>query len=121
MTYLEKDYLVEPQFSAQAMGSGELAVLATPAIVAFAENTCQKIAQEFLTSQETTVGVFLDVKHLRASTIGGYVKVKARLIERTDTILTYDFEVFENETCLAKGTHRRAIVEIERFMSKLIE
>lgn len=119
MTYLEKDYLVKPEHSADTLNSGELAVLATPAVVAFAENTCQTLAKGLLTSGQTTVGTYIQITHLKASKIGGSVSVKVQLNEQTNGSLTYEFEVFEKEVCLAKGSHKRAIVDIERFMSRL--
>lgn len=121
MNYLEKDFLVQPSSSAQAMGSGDLEVLATPAVIAFGENTCKTMAKELLAVGQTTIGTQIQISHLKASKIGGSVKVKAHLNEQTNNLLTYGFDVFENEDCLARGTHQRAIVDVERFLSKLEE
>lgn len=97
MIYLEKDYLVEVKHSAQALKSGDLAVLATPAVVAFAENTCQTLAKGLLASGLTSVGTYIQIAHLKASKIGGFVRVKVQLNEQTNDSLTYEFEVFEKK------------------------
>lgn len=115
----QKEYVVTAASSAESLGSGELPVLGTPAVVAFSENCCQELARKLLVSGETTVGVQIQLEHLKASKIGGSVTVTARLTEQTTKLLSFEFTVSENQRCLARGTHQRAIVDVERFMSKI--
>lgn len=68
---------------------------------------------------ETTVGIELSVQHLKATAIGQTVRVQSRLVEQKKSILFYELETYEDETLIGKGTHKRAIVDAQKFMDSL--
>lgn len=116
---IEKEFTVQEKHSAAVMGSGDLAVLSTPSLIAFMENVAKKEAQAQIANEETTVGIELNMQHLKATAIGKTVKVTAGLVEQKKTILTYEVQAFEDETLIGKGIHKRAIVNAKRFMGNL--
>lgn len=115
----EKEFTVEEKHSAAAVGSGGLAVLSTPAMIAFMENVAKEAAESDLAAGETTVGIELNIQHLKATALGKRVRVRANLIEQKKSILLYEVEAYENGTLIGKGRHKRAIVEAEAFMANL--
>lgn len=121
MRRFQKDFFVRQDLSAAAMGSGDLKVLATPAVLAFAEETCKDLISGELNAGETTVGTKVELKHLRPSKLGVTITVEACLLERTKNILKYEFSVFEGGQVIAEGCHQRAVVEQERFLRQLDE
>lgn len=119
MKSLEKIFIPKESDSAQAMGSGSLNVLATPAVVAFAENTCQELVAQQLTTSQATVGIDINMQHIAASKISSEVKVTAELVEQVNNTLIFDFTVKDNERLLAKGRHQRAIIDVDKFLARL--
>ena len=109
---------VTTENTAEAMGSGELPVLATPAVAALVEKTCwQTIAPE-LDLGLTTVGTSLQLAHTAPTPIGMVVKCDCEVVEVTDRRIRFDFCVYDEVTEVARGSHERFIVDSERFLHK---
>lgn len=119
MDTLTVEFVPTAELSALNMGSGDLDVLATPAVVAYAENVCKELIRPSLAEGETTVGTQIELSHLRASKIGVPVTVSVRLTERTNQTVNFIFEAIVDGNIVAKGNHQRAVVEQARFLSRL--
>lgn len=113
---LEKEFIVEERHSATNVGSGGLAVLSTPSMIAWMESVAKEVIEKDLEEGKTTVGIEVDIQHLKATAIGKAIRVKATLIDQKKTILFYEVEAYEGENLIGKGEHKRAIVDIEKFM-----
>ena len=105
--------------TALAVGSGDLEVLGTPRVVALLEGATVRAVAEQLAPGETTVGVEVVVRHLRASTVGARIAVAAELAEVDGRQLGFRVTAHEEGNLVAEGTVRRAIVERERFMRRV--
>ena len=119
MKEFKKSYLPNDSHSAKAMGSGTLDVLATPAVIAFAENCCEQLLSHDLIEGQASVGTWVDMKHRRASRIQSEVVVCAHIIEQTTKGASFEFEVTCGDEIIAVGKHKRAVVDIERFMANI--
>jgi len=115
----QKTFNLDHQASAKEMGSGTLDVLATPAVVAVAENACQESVENLLQAGEATVGIEMTIKHVKASRTTDPIEVNCQLIEQTKQILIFSFTVTSNGKLLAKGEHKRAVIQVESFLSKV--
>ena len=94
---------VEGEHTALSVGSGDMQVLATPALIAFMENVAMLTVRDLLSDEVTTVGGMIEVKHLKASPVGAEVVVKATL-EKVDGIkLQFKLEAFQGEKLIAEG------------------
>ena len=113
-----RELIVTNELTAQAMGSGELPVFATPAVVALAEETAWRSVAAFLEPGQGTVGTKLDVEHISATPVGMNVRCETELIEIDRRKLTFSVEVFDEIGVVAKGTHCRFIVENEKFLKR---
>lgn len=117
-TTFTQNMRVEEKHTASSLGSGSLLVFATPALVAFMENTAMKMIQ--LPEGKTSVGTSIDVKHLKASPVGAEVSCTARLTKQEERKYTFEIEVLnEAGEILGTAIHERFSVDSERFMSKL--
>lgn len=106
--------------TAAHMGSGDLPVLATPALVALMENAAMKLAAQLIdTDTETTVGSRIDVKHLLPSPIGSTVQATATLTERDGRRLTFEITATQDDNVIGTAAHTRYIVNREKFMAKI--
>ncbi len=110
--------VVTQELTAKAIGSGELDVFATPAVIAMAEETAWKsVASEFEPGQGT-VGTRMDLKHIAATPVGMKVRCETTLTEIDRRKLTFDIKVYDEVDMIAEGTHERFIVDNEIFFAK---
>lgn len=105
--------------TAIALGSGNLNVFATPAMIALMENAAMNAVSEAIAEGESTVGTLINASHLRATPEGDTVVATAVLKEVDGRKLTFEVVASDSKGIIGQGTHQRFVVSIERFMSKL--
>lgn len=110
---------VTEALTAKAMGSGDLPVLATPAMMALMENAAMTAVAPELPEGSTTVGGHIESSHLKPTPVGGEVKAKATLTKVDGRKLYFTVKAMQGDTVIGEGTHLRFIVDREKFMSKL--
>ena len=101
------------------MGSGDMPVLATPAMMALMENAAMLAVASELPEGSTTVGGHIESSHLKPSKIGDKVSATAEVIKVDGKKIEFKVSAYSGDTLLGEGTHLRFIVDKERFMSKL--
>ena len=111
--------IVNKHNTAIAMGSGDLEVFATPALVALMENAAKQAVETLLPDGSTTVGAHIQTSHLKPSALGEEVTATAVLEEVEGRKLTFRLKATDSQGIVGEGTHVRYIVDICRFMSKL--
>lgn len=110
---------VTDSITAIAMGSGDMPVLATPAMMALMENAAMLAIAEGVPEGCTSVGGHIESSHLKPSKIGDKVKAIAEVTKVEGKKVEFKVAAYSGETLLGEGTHLRFIVDKERFMSKL--
>lgn len=111
--------VVLPQDTAAVYGSGALEVFATPAMIALMEKTCLMAVCDKIGEGNTTVGIAVNIKHLKASPVGSTIRCDAELVEVDRRRLVFSVKCFENETLIGEGVHERFVVDSAKFMAKL--
>lgn len=109
---------VNPSNTAIALGSGDMPVLATPAMVALMENAAMLAVQPMLPEGATTVGGHINVSHLKPSDMGQTITAKAVLTQVEGKKLTFHVSAYQGDTLIGKGEHLRFIVNREKFLSQ---
>lgn len=115
----ESEMTVSASNTAAAVGSGDMDVLATPAMIALMENAAMLCVAPFLSDGQTTVGSQISSTHLKPTPSGGKVKAVAKLIEIDGRKLVFDVRAADEQGVIGSGTHTRYIVDREKFMGKL--
>jgi len=110
--------MVEHKDTAAVYGSGALEVFATPAMIALMEKTSLESVTDKIGEGNTTVGIAVNIKHLKASPVGSTIRCEAEIIEVDRRRLVFSVKCFEDETLVGEGTHERFVVDSEKFMSK---
>ena len=116
---LIKEYQVNSNMTALAIGSGDLEVLATPSLACFMENCAKELASRILDNESTTVGTQINMKHLAPSKVGSIIKVEAVVSKIEGRMLSFEIKAYDQDLLVASMSHQRCVVNIERFMSKL--
>ncbi len=114
----EASLIVSEENTAQKMGSGSLAVLATPALVALMEKAATKAIAEHLPEGQTTVGIRVDIHHLAPTPIGMEVKARAKLTGVEGQRLHFQVEAGDQTELIARGEHYRVMVPAESFLQR---
>lgn len=115
----EFDYEVGENLLASEMGSGDMRVLATPAMVAMMENACMRLVAADLTEGDTTVGSVINTTHLKPSALGAKICVRATLTAVEGRKLTYKVVAKDGDAVIGEAEHIRYVVARERFLSKV--
>ena len=110
---------VSREHTALAMGSGDMEVFATPAMVALMEHAAMLAVASSLPEGSTTVGSRMDTTHVKPSPLGAAVEATAELTEVDGRKLTFHVSAHEGGKLIGEGTHVRYIVDRERFLAKL--
>ena len=110
--------VVEHKDTAAVYGSGALEVFATPAMIALMEKTCLESVADKIGEGNTTVGIAVNIKHLKASPVSSTIRCDAEITEVDRRRLVFEVKCFEGETLVGEGIHERFVVDSEKFMSK---
>jgi fluoroacetyl-CoA thioesterase len=89
-------------------------VLSTPSMIALMERAGIQAVQDYLPEGHTTVGFEVHVKHFGATPKGEKVTVRAELLEIDGRKLRFKVEAQDEHKKVGDGTHRRAIIAVQR-------
>ncbi|MFM8303192.1 MAG: thioesterase family protein [Actinomycetota bacterium] len=104
--------------TAIAARSGDVGVLATPRVVALAEEAAVKALDRALEPGTTTVGYRVQVDHLAPTLPGATVQAEATLETVEGRRLTFRVAVTDHRGLVAAGRITRVAVERDRFMER---
>lgn len=110
--------LVTAETTAANLGSGELEVFATPAMIALIEKAAWQSVAPHLEEGCGTVGTALRVRHLSATPVGMEVTARTELCEIDGRRLVFKVEVRDVKGVVGDGEHERFIVKNESFLRK---
>lgn len=105
--------------TAISLGSGDMDVFATPALVALMENAAMLAVKDELPQGSTTVGAWIEASHIKPSALGEKISATAVLKEIEGRKLTFHISAQDSKGVIGEGKHIRYIVDRERFLNKL--
>jgi predicted thioesterase len=104
--------------TAVAMRCGDVAVLATPRIVALAEEATMAALAGHLASNEASVGTRVELAHLAPILVGSRVRATAVLEKTEGRRLVFNVAVTDEAGLVAAAKVTRVIVDVAQFMEK---
>lgn len=124
--YADVKHVVEESGLASSMGSGSLAVLATPQLAAWMEEAacvCLGQAGDIAPESEesetmTSVGIKIDLDHLKASPLGATIKVRATVVKVDGRKIEFWCEAWQDGQLIGQASHTRFMVDAEKFVNK---
>jgi fluoroacetyl-CoA thioesterase len=111
--------IVTADNTARALGSGNVDVYSTPAMIALLEAAAINALDGHLDDGQTSVGTRLDVNHTSATPIGMAVKASATLKEVDGQRLVFEVSASDEVEVIGEGIHERFIVDRERFEQRV--
>ena len=110
--------LAEREDTAKEVGSGSLLVYATPCMVAMMEGAACEAIEDCLKDTETTVGTELNIRHTSATPVGLEVRAVAEVTAVEGKVITFAVTAFDEAGEIGSGTHKRVIVNTQKFLEK---
>ena len=111
--------VVSEDNTALKLGSGDMEVFATPAMIALMENAAMNAVASHLDAGTTTVGTMMKSSHIKASAIGANITAEAELVAVEGRRLSFTVTAWDDKGVIGEGEHERFVVDRERFLSKL--
>lgn len=113
------EIIVAFENTAAAVGSGLVPVFATPSMIALMEQAASSSLLPYLEDGQGSVGVHLNVSHEAATPIGMKVWAESEVTEVNGKQITFAVSAYDECGLIGRGTHKRACINVERFMSKV--
>jgi predicted thioesterase len=111
--------LVAPEHTAPFVGSGRIAVLATPVMINVIEAAALNAVEHLLPSGHQSLGIHLDVSHVAATPVGLQVTATAEVVRVEGRTITFRVEAGDGVETIGGGTHQRVVVSVARFDERL--
>lgn len=110
--------VVVQENTAAAVGSGLVPVFATPSMIALMEQAASSSLLPCLEEGQGSVGTHIDVTHESATPIGLKVWAETEVTEANGKQITFTVSAYDEAGLIGRGTHKRAIITVDRFLSK---
>ncbi len=104
--------------TATAMGSGDVEVLSTPRVLAWAEAACVEALAGRLEPGQTTVGMRMQIDHVQPSPVGAAITITAEVERVEGRRLTFAVEATDGRSTIAAGRVVRVLVDRDRFLER---
>jgi fluoroacetyl-CoA thioesterase len=109
------EIIVGPEHTAPFVGSGRIAVLATPVMINVIEAAALAAIEHLLPTGHQSLGVRLDVSHTAATPIGLRVTATAEVLKLEGRTVTFRVEARDEFEPIGGGSHQRVVVSVARF------
>jgi len=96
-------------------------VYATPRIISDVEYTCRNFLLEHLDPGEDTVGTRVNWEHVGPALLVAEVTLSIKLIGVDGRRVTFEAAVNDGADAVARGTHERFIVDVQRVRERLLK
>lgn len=115
----EASVFVSPEVTARHLGSGAVAVFATPEMVRLMERAAVNGLASYLAPGQQSVGTAVNVKHLAATPVGATVTARAELISVNGRRLLFKVSAHDGTDLIGEGTHERALIDLAKFEQRV--
>lgn len=109
------ELVVGPEHTAAFVGSGRIAVLATPVMINVIEAAALNAVEHLLPGGHQSLGIHLDVSHVAATPVGLRVTATAEVVRVEGRTVTFRVEARDEFELIGGGSHQRMVVSVARF------
>lgn len=109
---------VTEEMTAPHVGSGSVAVLATPVVLALVERAAVAALDAHLAPGQTSVGIAAEISHTAPTPPGATVRATARVEDVSGRRVRLSFSLHDPAGEVASGTHARVVVDRAGFEAR---
>ncbi len=107
--------VVGVEHTAPRVGSGRVAVLATPVMINLIEAAALAAIEDQLPDGHQSLGIHLDVRHFAATPVGMRVTATAEVLAIDGRTVSFRVEARDEKELIGDGRHQRVVVNVARF------
>lgn len=106
---------VTQEMLAKHVGSGDVAVYATPMMIALMEQVSAACLQAFLEEGETSVGTSIQTTHIAATPESMKVRAFSTITAVDGRKVTFQVQASDEQDVIGEAVHERFVVPKEKF------
>lgn len=114
-----KTHIVKKKDTAKYLDSDLAEVFSTPSLISLMENTAYTSISPFLPEGYSSIGIEINVQHLKASLPGAVVCCESVVTKVDNKKIHFRLSVSDDKTLIGKGEHIRYIINNKDFMNNL--
>jgi fluoroacetyl-CoA thioesterase len=109
------EIVVGPEHTAPFVGSGRIAVLATPVMINIIEAAALAAVEHLLPTGHQSLGIRLDISHTAATPVGLRVTATAEVTRIEGRTISFHVTARDEFEPIGGGSHERVVVSVARF------
>ena len=109
------EIIVGPEHTAPFVGSGRIAVLATPVMINVVEAAALAAVEHLLPAGHQSLGIRLDISHTAATPVGLRVVATAEVTRVEGRTISFRVTARDEFESIGGGSHERVVVSVARF------
>jgi fluoroacetyl-CoA thioesterase len=109
------EIIVGPEHTAPFVGSGRIAVLATPVMINIIEAAALAAVEHLLPAGHQSLGIRLDISHTAATPVGLRVVATAEVTRVEGRTISFRVTARDEFESIGGGSHERVVVSVARF------
>jgi fluoroacetyl-CoA thioesterase len=109
------EIVVGPEHTAPFVGSGRIAVLATPVMINVIEAAALAAVEHLLPAGYQSLGLRLDISHTAATPVGLRVIATAEVTQIEGRTISFRVTARDEFEPIGGGSHERVVVSVARF------
>jgi predicted thioesterase len=113
------ELVVGPEHTAPFVGSGRIAVLATPVMINLIEAAALAAVEHLMPAGHQSLGIQLDIRHFAATPVGLRVTATAEVTGVEARTIAFRVAVRDAREPIGGGTHQRVVVSVARFDARV--
>ena len=115
----KSEMIVKEEDLVSQLGDVPVDVLSTPRLIQLLETAAIKAIQDFIPTDQVSLGTEVKIKHLSATPLGMKVTANALLKGVEKNRLLFLVDAYDEKEKVAEGEHERVLISKDRFLEKL--
>jgi fluoroacetyl-CoA thioesterase len=115
----KSEMIVKEEDLVSQLGEVTVNVLSTPRLIHLLEAAAINAIQDFIPTDQVSLGTEVKIKHLSATPLGMKVTANALLKGVEKNRLIFLVNAYDEKEKVAEGEHERVLISKDRFLQKL--
>ena len=113
------ELVVGEEHTAPRVGSGRVAVLATPVMINLIEAAALAAIENLLPEGYQSLGTVLNVRHIAATPVGMKARALVEVVKVEGRTVFFSVECKDEKELIGDGRHERVVVNVAKFAQRV--